>query len=153
MFADLQHYFFVLLYKGYYRLAVIFWDVFCLILQLLLRHFRPLVLLLFRTPLVLRHSLQLRYRPRLLIELRQDILSEWHLAKLHNAGVLLLLLDDAVEHAVVIVHLHVEREDIIDLHLAGPLALPIEVVLQNGEVKDGGAITGLDQHGDVAYVG
>lgn len=38
MSAYLCHYFFVLLYKGYYSLAVIFWNVFCLVLQLLLLH-------------------------------------------------------------------------------------------------------------------
>lgn len=145
MLADLHHYFFVLLYKGYYCLTVIFWDVFCLVLQLLLCHLRTLLLLLLWAALVLRHSFELGYGPGFLIELGQAILTNRNLTKLHNARILLLFLDNPIEHAIMIIHLHIKRKDIIDLDLTGSLTLTIEVVLQHREVKDRRAVSRLYQ--------
>lgn len=61
----------------------------------------------------------------------------------------LLLLDEAVEHALV-VWLPLGK-DVFYLDLAeGFAGLLVIVVVVYGEVEDGGAVPRLDEHGDVA---
>jgi len=68
-----------------------------------------------------------------------------------HGAVLVLLLDELVENAVV-VGVVFAGEEVIELDLADPLAVfRVVVIGEEGEVENGGVVVGLDQDGDVAY--
>ena len=59
------------------------------------------------------------------------------MAKLHDRGIPVLLLDDVVEHAVIIMQLRLVREDVLDLHLTQSLRVLLFVtVVVQGEIED-----------------
>ena len=71
----------------------------------------------------------------------------------YKRQVLVLLLDDMVQHAVIVVQVLLVRENVLELHLAQPLAvlLLVAVVVQR-EVEYRRTVGGLYQDRNIAYV-
>ncbi len=60
------------------------------------------------------------------------------MCELDEGGLPLFLLDDAIEHAVVFLHVLIMREDVVELDLAETFTLVLLIgVVVEGEVEDG----------------
>ena len=119
--ADLHYDLLVLFYERNYGLPIVFGNILRFVLDSLLngRHFLH-NLFLTRLRLILRDSFLLGDPPRLFVvgaggenNLRHDGLC----VKGHDGAILLLLLDDPIEHAIVRLLVLLVRENILDLHL------------------------------------
>jgi len=130
--TDRSHHVLVFLDKSDNCLSVVFGDVLCLIFQLLIVQLLPVVVVRLGRILVLRDALELRDDPRFLIEIIGGgigDLREYGVAKLHDRGILVLLLDDMVQHAVIVLQVLLVRENVLDLHLAQSLTLLLLVAV------------------------
>lgn len=145
--AHRLHHFLIPLHETYYRLPVVFRDVFCLILQLFIATRLPILLL--PTPLVLRHSFLLSYPPSFFIEItvKDKLRNNWVREERNHGVVLVLLFNDLVEHAIVVSKVIVPGKDVIQLHLAYPFALfGLVMVGKHGEVENRRALIGLNHN-------
>lgn len=154
--TDRSNHVLIFLDKGDNRLSVVFGDVLCLIFKFFIVELLPVVVVGLGGILILGDALELGDDPRFLIEIiGRGIgeLREYGVAKLHDGGILVLLLDDMVQHAVIVVQVLLVREDVLELHLAQPLAvlLLVAVVVQ-WEVEYRRAVVGLYQDRNIAYV-
>lgn len=158
--ADLRHCRAVFFDETYDSFAVVFGDVLGLVLHPLLPFLQIHICIgllylgnagLLLAILVLGDASLLRDHPRLLIEMGAvGDLREYGGRRVVDDGLFpFLFLDEAVEHALV-VGLSL-GEDVVYLDFAERLAgVLVVVVVGDGEVEDGGALSGLDEHRDVA---
>jgi hypothetical protein len=118
--AYFGHYILIFLYKTDDGFAVVLGDILGFVLDLLLAV--PVLLLQFLlllAVLILGYSLLMGDHPRFLIEtVKGELWQDGCIGELHHRAVLFLLLNDTIQHTIVVTHLIGVWKQIIQLNLA-----------------------------------